>query len=86
LWRRLHAAVLKRYDIAIDRLMVGNSLKSDVAGGGAGGQAVAPYVLTWAHGAVDDADASTYHQVDHLGELPRWWRALRRSGVHELSS
>lgn len=68
-----YAAVLKRYDIAIDRfLMIGNSLKSDVLPVvELGGQAVyVPYALTWAHEAVEDTDASTYHQVDHLGELP----------------
>ena len=77
-----YAAVLKRYDIAIDRfLMIGNSLKSDVLPvGELGGQAVyVPYALTWAHEAVDDADASQYHHVDHLGELPALVARLERS-------
>ena len=77
-----YAAVLKRYDIAIDRfLMIGNSLKSDVLPVvELGGQAVyVPYALTWAHEAVDDADASQYHHVDHLGELPALVARLERS-------
>jgi len=68
-----YAALLKRYMIAPERfLMIGNSLKSDVLPVVAvGGQAVyVPYALTWAHEVVTDADASRYHQVAHLGELP----------------
>jgi putative hydrolase of the HAD superfamily len=68
-----YAAVLKRHGVAPERfLMVGNSLKSDVLPVVAlGGQAVyVPYALTWAHEVVEDADASQFHQLAHLGELP----------------
>jgi len=68
-----YAALLKRYAIAPERfLMIGNSLKSDVLPVvELGAQAVyVPYALTWAHERVDEADASRFHQVAHLGELP----------------
>lgn len=55
-------------------LMVGNSLKSDILPVVAlGAQAVhVPAATTWSHEHVEDADASTFATLEHLGQLPAW--------------
>ena len=68
-----YAALLKRHNLTPERfMMVGNSLKSDVLPvaelGGIG--VYVPAALTWEHERVNGADASRYHEIAHLGELP----------------
>ncbi len=71
-----YAALLQRHGVrAADFCMVGNSLKSDVLPVVAlGGCAVyVPYHTTWTHESVEpsEAERQQYHQIAHLGELPR---------------
>ena len=71
-----YAALLQRHGIQPgDFCMVGNSLKSDVLPVVAlGGHAVyVPYYNTWLHERVEpsEAERQRYHQISHLGELPR---------------
>jgi putative hydrolase of the HAD superfamily len=68
-----YAALLARHGLTPERfLMVGNSLKSDVLPvAELGATAVyVPYALTWEHERVSGADASRFHEIAHLGELP----------------
>ena len=71
-----YAALLQRHGIQpADFCMVGNSLKSDILPVVAlGGHAVyVPYYTTWLHERVEpsEAERQQYHQIAHLGELPR---------------
>jgi putative hydrolase of the HAD superfamily len=71
----VYRSVLDKHQIAPQRfLMVGNSLRSDVAPVVAlGGQAVhIPYQITWAHESqLDEHNAGNeYTQLDHIGLLP----------------
>ena len=71
-----YAALLQRHDIQpADFCMVGNSLKSDILPVVAlGGHAVyVPYYTTWLHERVEpsEVERQRYHQISHLGELPR---------------
>jgi len=71
-----YAALLQRHDIRpADFCMVGNSLKSDILPVVAlGGCAVhVPHYTTWLHERVEpsEAERQQYHQIAHLGELPR---------------
>ena len=71
-----YAALLQRHGIQpADFCMVGNSLKSDILPVVAlGGHAVyVPYYTTWLHERVEpsEAERQRYHQIAHLGELPR---------------
>jgi putative hydrolase of the HAD superfamily len=71
----VYRSVLDKHRIAPDRfLMVGNSLRSDVAPVIAvGGQAVhIPYHITWVHeAALEREDAVLdYVELDHIGLLP----------------
>lgn len=67
--------LLERYGIAPERfLMVGNSLRSDIAPVvSLGGTAVyIPQNLTWAHETVveETVEEHAYHTIEHLGQLP----------------
>jgi putative hydrolase of the HAD superfamily len=71
----VYRSVLDRHKVAPDRfLMVGNSLRSDVAPVIAvGGQAVhIPYHVTWVHEAAlgREEAALDYIELDHIGLLP----------------
>ena len=71
-----YAALLQRHSIQpADFCMVGNSLKSDILPVVAlGGHAVyVPYYTTWLYERVEpsEAERQQYHQISHLGELPR---------------
>ena len=71
-----YATLLQRHGIQpADFCMVGNSLKSDILPVVAlGGHAVyVPYYNTWLHERVEPsvAERQQYHQIAHLGELPR---------------
>ena len=71
-----YAALLQHHGIQpADFCMVGNSLKSDILPVVAlGGCAVhVPYHTTWTHERVEPSEAERrqYHQIAHLGELPR---------------
>ncbi len=71
-----YAALLQRHSIQpADFCMVGNSLKSDILPVVAlGGHAVyVPYYTTWLHERVEpsESERQRYHQIAHLGELPR---------------
>ena len=71
-----YAALLQRHGVQpADFCMVGNSLKSDILPVVAlGGHAVyVPYYTTWLHERVEpsEAERQQYHQIAHLGELPR---------------
>ena len=71
-----YAALLQRHGVRpADFCMVGNSLKSDILPVVAlGGHAVyVPYYTTWLHERVEpsEAERQQYHQIAHLGELPR---------------
>ena len=70
-----YRGLLERYGLEPSRfLMVGNSLKSDVAPVvGVGGNAVhVPYKTTWAHEKLEPGvlESSSYHQLEHIGLLP----------------
>ena len=74
--KKTYSALLQRHDIQpADFCMVGNSLKSDILPVVAlGGHAVyVPYYTTWLHERVEpsEAERQQYHQIAHLGELPR---------------
>ena len=71
-----YTALLQRHSIRpADFCMVGNSLKSDILPVVAlGGHAVyVPYYTTWLHERAEpsEAERQRYHQISHLGELPR---------------
>ena len=71
----VYNSILKKYNVKPEKfLMVGNSLRSDVAPiVQIGAHAVyVPYHLTWAHENLGDehVDPSTYHQIENLGQLP----------------
>jgi putative hydrolase of the HAD superfamily len=71
----VYSSILKKYNVKPENfLMVGNSLRSDVAPvAQIGGHAVyVPYHLTWAHENLSDehVDPSTYHRIENLGQLP----------------
>ena len=76
-YRRL----LEDLDVAPEQfVMVGNSMRSDVAPVvGIGGHAVhVPYHVTWALEEIDDADVPQrgWRRIDHLAELPSVLRSL----------
>jgi putative hydrolase of the HAD superfamily len=71
----VYESILHKYKIEPEEfLMVGNSLRSDVAPVvQIGGHAVyVPYHLTWAHENLTEqqVDPSTYHEIENLGLLP----------------
>lgn len=73
--KEVYESILNKYKIEPENfLMVGNSLRSDVAPiVQIGAHAVyVPYHLTWAHENLSDehVDPSTYHRIEHLGQLP----------------
>jgi len=70
-----YRGVLAKYHLEPHKfLMVGNSLRSDILPVlDIGGQAVyIPYVTTWAHEMVDEAEQKTknYYEIEHLEQLP----------------
>ncbi len=76
-----YAAVLLRYDVAPENfLMVGNSLKSDIAPVLTLGAAAAhvPYPLTWAHEHVDELPpaAGRFFKLNSIREVPAILAAL----------
>jgi putative hydrolase of the HAD superfamily len=71
----VYRSVLDKHGVGADRfLMIGNSLRSDVAPVIAvGGQAVhIPYQITWVHEAAPEREdaALDYVKLDHIGQLP----------------
>lgn len=73
--KEVYESILRKYRIEPEKfLMVGNSLKSDVAPViQIRGHAVyVPYHLTWEHENLADQhlDPTTYHEIENLGLLP----------------
>ena len=69
-----YQSLLKRHGVEPRRfLMIGNSLKSDIQPVlELGGNAVhIPYELTWAHEMIDQPLTAAYHELEHIGLLPR---------------
>ena len=80
----VYSSIFNKYRIEPKRfLMVGNSLKSDILPViQSGGHAVfVPYDLTWAHENLTDQkiDASAYHELENLGQLPALVATLSKS-------
>lgn len=73
--KEVYESILRKYRIEPEKfLMVGNSLKSDIAPViQIRGHAVyVPYHLTWEHENLADQhlDPTTYHEIENLGQLP----------------
>jgi putative hydrolase of the HAD superfamily len=80
----VYSSIFNKYRIEPKRfLMVGNSLKSDILPViQSGGHAVfVPYDLSWAHENLTDQkiDASAYHELENLGQLPALVATLSKS-------
>jgi len=76
----IYRAILARHAIdPAEFLMVGNSIKSDILPAVAlGAHAVhVPYLTTWIHEHVEDADTTRFATLEHLGLLPEWLARLK---------